>query len=136
LSGLDNIAPSSIVNLEIRQNPSLSICEVKSICDYLLSPNGTVEIYDNAPGCNSQQEVEDACTVGISEQQSASQLSTYPNPFTTTTTIEYELKEISNIQFTIYNVIGEVVYMGEDRMLQGKHIFIWTDGQGRILSYL
>jgi len=51
----------------------------------------------------------------------------HPNPFTTSTIIEYELKEISNIQFTIYNVIGEVVYMGEDRMMfQGKHSFTWA----------
>ena len=66
--------------------------------------------------------------VSIAESESHySTLETYPNPFTTSTTIEYELKEISNIQFTIYNVIGEVVYMTEDRMMpQGKHSFTWT----------
>ena len=51
----------------------------------------------------------------------------YPNPFTTSTTIEYELKDISNIQFTIYNVIGEVVYATEDRLMpQGSHAVTWS----------
>ena len=30
-------------------------------------------------------------------------------------------------QFTVYNVIGEVVYKAESRILhQGKHTFTWT----------
>ncbi|MBE9483525.1 MAG: T9SS type A sorting domain-containing protein, partial [Bacteroidetes bacterium] len=42
---------------------------------------------------------------------------------------EYELKEISNIQFTIYNVIGEVVYKAEDRILpRGSHKVTWSPG--------
>ena len=65
--------------------------------------------------------------VGIQEIfNNSPRISTFPNPFTTSTTIEYELKEISNIQFTIYNAMGEVVYMAEDRMMpQGKHGFTW-----------
>jgi len=55
------------------------------------------------------------------------EVKSYPNPFTITTTIEYELKEISNIQFTIYNVIGEVVYATEDRLMpQGSHTVTWS----------
>jgi len=65
--------------------------------------------------------------IGIEDSQRNHKFNVYPNPFTTSTTIEYELTEISNIQFAIYNVIGEVVYMGEDRMMpQGKHSFTWT----------
>jgi hypothetical protein len=76
--------------------------------------------------------------VGITELKTQQNyLNTFPNPFTTSTTIEYELKEISNIQFTIYNVIGEVVYMTEDRMMtKGKHNFIWsTEGLSEGLYY-
>ena len=68
-------------------------------------------------------------TIGYDDLQTIvnSRMSTYPNPFTTFTTIEYELSEISNIQFTIYNVIGEVVYQAVDRMMpQGKHSFTWS----------
>jgi len=127
LSGLDSIKAESITGLIIDDNGFLSECAIKSICDYLADPNGEITIYSNDTGCDTQAEVEEACFVGISEQQSDPPLSTHPNPFITSTTIEYELKEISNIQFTIYNVIGEVVYMGEDRMMpQGKHSFTWT----------
>ncbi len=61
LMGLENIESSSIINLDIINNISLSTCEVESICDYLVAPNGSIDIYDNASGCNSQEEVEDAC---------------------------------------------------------------------------
>lgn len=61
LSGLENIDLGSINELGIYNNPILSECDAQSICDYLVSPNGTVNIHDNAVGCNSQQEVEDDC---------------------------------------------------------------------------
>jgi len=56
-----------------------------------------------------------------------SSLKCYPNPFTTCTTIEYELTEPSRVQLRIYNAIGRVVYQAEDRnMAMGKHSFVWT----------
>ncbi len=51
----------------------------------------------------------------------------YPNPFSTTTTIEYELTEPSHVQLSIYNAIGEVVYNTEDRLMSvGKYSFTWS----------
>ena len=47
--------------LIITDNENLSSCDVQSVCDYLASPNSSVSILWNAPGCNSQQEVEEAC---------------------------------------------------------------------------
>ena len=63
----------------------------------------------------------------IGDYQSPVISSIHPNPFTTSTTIEYELTEPSHIQLTIYNSIGEEVYKAEDRMMpQGKHSFVWS----------
>lgn len=62
LSGLDNINPASIDGLFIINNAILSSCEVQSICNYLISPGGIVEIQYNADGCNSIVEVEGACS--------------------------------------------------------------------------
>ena len=130
LSGLDSINPENIEYLSLLENYGLSDCAVESICQYIINLNGLCNIFDNAQGCNNQAEIEDACTVGLPKQELELSISAYPNPFTTSTTIEYELKEISNLQFTIYNVIGEVVYMTEDRLMpQGKHIFTWTADQ-------
>lgn len=64
--------------------------------------------------------------VGI-EEHNKQTLSAYPNPFTTSTTMEYELTEPSHIQLTIYNAIGEEVYRAEDRLMpEGKHTFSWS----------
>ena len=61
LTGLDNIDASQMNGLLIYDNISLSLCEVQSICDYLVNPSGDLEIYNNAPGCNNPEEVEEAC---------------------------------------------------------------------------
>ena len=61
LAGLDNITAASINNLRIIFNDSLSNCAVRSIFDYLASPNGVVDIGSNATGCSGQWEVEAAC---------------------------------------------------------------------------
>ncbi len=45
----------------IRFNSALSTCEVESVCEYLSNPGGTVEIYNNATGCNNPYEVANAC---------------------------------------------------------------------------
>ncbi|MCK4568889.1 MAG: T9SS type A sorting domain-containing protein [Bacteroidales bacterium] len=129
LNGLDSINHTTIGDLIIFGNVQLSQCAIESICNYLINPNGNVLLGDNLTGCNSQAEVEEACTVGIPEQRSATQLSTHPNPFTTTTTIEYELTEPSCVQLTIYNAIGEVVYKTEDQVMpQGSHTVTWSPG--------
>lgn len=62
LSGIDNIKSYTIDDLYIENNDSLSSCAVKSICDYLVAPGGTVSIYGNSPGCNSQSEVHSDCS--------------------------------------------------------------------------
>ena len=62
ISGLDNIYPGSINDLNIVDNASLSVCDITSICEYLGSPGGAVNIQNNAPGCNSPEEVEVNCT--------------------------------------------------------------------------
>ena len=66
-------------------------------------------------------------SVSITENSNNESISTYPNPFTTSTTIEYKLTEASYVQLTIYNAIGETIHVAVDRMMpQGKHSFMWT----------
>ncbi len=60
--GLVNIDPASIADLYIADNATLSVCDIQSICEYLASPNGTVNIQNNATGCNSPVEVEEICS--------------------------------------------------------------------------
>jgi hypothetical protein len=113
LSGLDSIAPGSIMELTIYDNSSLSACNVKSICDYLASSYGTIEIHDNETGCDSKQEVEDACGVGLEESAASSWQSTVkisPNPASTNITIELpSTLPVNNTVLSIYNVNAQLV---------------------------
>jgi len=107
LSGTDNIEAESIENLSITYNPQLSTCEVQSVCDYLANPGGDIQIYVNAPGCNNSVEVEEACTVGIPEQETVSRLSLYPNPSFSEVTISRVEGIIDEV--SIYNKLGQRV---------------------------
>ncbi|HOP13609.1 MAG TPA: T9SS type A sorting domain-containing protein, partial [Lentimicrobium sp.] len=81
ISGLGHITSQSIQDLEIIYNHTLAECNIESICGYLADPNGTVEIYDNAPGCNSPEEVEAACdALSVSGVSRVNSLSLNPNP--------------------------------------------------------
>ena len=104
LFGLDNIDAATINGLYIAYNINLSHCEIESICEYLASPNGTILIKNNKTGCNSQQEVEDACAaIGVEELNPETSLAVYPNPTSTTLTIETPAKG----SLSIYNICGQ-----------------------------
>ncbi|MGB4969862.1 MAG: fibronectin type III domain-containing protein [Saprospiraceae bacterium] len=62
ISGLTNIPAGSIkgTGLTIQNNPALAICELPNICTYL-DGSGQRFISGNAPGCNSEQAVQNAC---------------------------------------------------------------------------
>jgi hypothetical protein len=87
LIGFENINLGSIQDLTIHDNNSLSDCDVQSICQYLASPNGTITIYNNAPGCNSQAEVEAACLTSVEEIMAKKEITIFPNPATSLITI-------------------------------------------------
>ena len=108
LRGLDNIDAGSISDLSIYFNNSLSSCEVQSICDYLISPTGTIEIFDNAPGCNSQEEVEDACSVSVENVNPEYDISIFPNPANNQLTIFCKNGTIEEV--IIYNQTGQKVF--------------------------
>lgn len=108
LDGLNNISAGSIDELYIRGNPSLSSCDVQSICDYLVIPNGTISIGGNAPGCNSQTEVEAACLVTVEETTTGNGFTIIPNPAKDNITISYPV--ITDITaLSIFNMSGEKV---------------------------
>ena len=61
LAGLDNINPASISNLFLQSSQNLSTCNVESICTYISTFGSQYTISGNAEGCNSFNEVLDAC---------------------------------------------------------------------------
>jgi len=107
LSGIDSINSECIQNLYIRANNSLLECDVQSICQYLISPNGTVSIFDNATGCNSREEVESICQTYI-QDNSSFKFSIFPNPAMDIIYISKKNNEPIK-RINIYNQFGQVV---------------------------
>jgi len=127
LTGLHNIDAGSITDLWIGGNVSLSSCEVQSICDYLVSPNGFFYIDNNASGCNSQAEVEEACeSVSVNELQIALECIASPNPFTTYTTFEYTLGKPSTVTISTFNPQGQLIEKIVQEQPKGEQKIHWN----------
>jgi hypothetical protein len=89
LKELKKIGPNSISELLIRGNESLADCAAESICGYLISPAGMIEIHDNSSGCNTRPEVEAACAIiSVNDIGKDPAFYIYPNPSSAQITIE------------------------------------------------
>ena len=106
LTGLDSIEAGSISNLYITNNFYLTECDVQSICEYLAAPNGTIKIHDNAPGCNSQAEVEEACLNSSRRKSNKGEITLFPNPATSFITINVNGGQPIE-EAIIYNHLGQ-----------------------------
>jgi hypothetical protein len=53
-------------------------------------------------------------------------LNNFPNPFTTSATLSYELQEPENVQLSIYNHLGQIVYQTQENQLKGNQQLIWN----------
>ena len=104
LSGLDNVDFGSMISLSIFDNLSLSTCNIESVCEYLMDPNG-IYIDNNAPGCNTIEEIEDSCLTATQETTfKKNNFKIFPNPTKKTITIE----STSKIEaVSIFNQTGQ-----------------------------
>jgi hypothetical protein len=50
----------------------------------------------------------------------------YPNPFSTLTTLSYELKQPEKVTMSIYNHLGKLVYQTQENQSQGVQQLIWN----------
>jgi len=112
LSGLDNIEAGTINFINISNNASLVNCDVHSFCNYLAAPNTFLTIYDNAPGCNSPEEVIAACDsiqTSILEFSDENIFTVSPNPLESSTKIEYTLHQNSQVTLQILDLNGKSI---------------------------
>ena len=108
LVGIEHVEAASINSLSISYNSLLSACAVQSVCDYLIIPGSNVDIYDNAPGCNSQQEVEDACDsiTFVKNEIVKPDLTISPNPIDDLSLLSVNIRSKSSVEVCIYNTTG------------------------------
>jgi hypothetical protein len=129
LAGLENVFTDSIDRFHVVGNDSLSYCQIQNMCEYLemYDDYSHIYIFSNAPGCNSQEEVRDSCeVVTIEEITIAGGIISSPNPFTTSTTLSYELRQPENVSLSIYNHLGQLVYQTQETQPQGSQQLIWN----------
>jgi hypothetical protein len=90
---------------EIINNDNLSECAIQGVCE-ILSTNHEFYISDNAPGCNSVQEVDSACfPVYIPEHSPAHDLTIFPNPVSNRLNINFQFPTTSNSQFSSLRMV-------------------------------
>ncbi len=65
-------------------------------------------------------------TDDISEYNNEQSVMIYPNPLTTSATIEYELNQPEKVTLTIYDYLGKQVYQAQEDQPQGKQQLIWN----------
>ena len=61
----------------------------------------------------------------------------YPNPFNPATTIEYSLPQNSDVNFEIYNILGQMIYSQVSiNQSAGRHSIVWqgNNNQGQQIS--
>ncbi len=80
ISGVTGIDFTKLNNFHLSGNDSLSYCHYEPICTYIDQNLGKHDIKFNKKGCNSAEEILEACrTVGVEEWDEV-QVSIYPNP--------------------------------------------------------
>lgn len=108
LVGLDNLGAESMNYLVIVHNSNLKTCEVETVCNYLIGQRGYVEIHDNLTGCNSEDEVNQACLVNLEPKKYIkSKVKIYPNP--TSSMLNITSENMRFIRINIFNSFGQKV---------------------------
>jgi hypothetical protein len=127
LKSLDNINAGSVEVIYIYNNRLLSECSIKSICDYLAKPDAMVNIHDNLTGCDSEEQVKEACEASsVNENPFSNSVHIQPNPFTSATEIKYKLIQPATITLGFYNQFGKKVDQIEQKQSAGKQHVVWS----------
>lgn len=109
LTGLDHINPNGISHLIIENNDMLSECEVLSICQYLMD-GGDNTIINNETGCNTVDEVIEACEwVNVSEEPVYDEITIEPNPTESIITVRFRGQGSGYRELSVFDLSGRLV---------------------------
>lgn len=105
IDALDDFA-TNFATVTIMNNPNLSQCAVKRVCQSLLLNAASVSIENNGVGCNSVAQVDAVCqSMGIYDLDLNEEILIFPNPSSS----RFELTTSPNIiihEVIIYNQLG------------------------------
>lgn len=108
IEGLSNIDVNYLTSLNISYCPNLSVCAYEPICRYLEESNTNYVIENNDLGCNSREEILEACEMVSTDNimNSHITINLYPNPANRVITIDCS-KKIERVE--IHKINGQKV---------------------------
>ena len=128
LTSLDRLDGGLLDSLVITENSSLTECDIQSVCNYLGLPGSKATIEDNAPGCQSREEVLAGCSAGTPDGTGIDKatLRLYPNPATTDVNCEVRIRQRQKVRLAVFDLFGKEVEKLFDNVLSaGEHRFTW-----------
>jgi hypothetical protein len=129
ISSLNEFNSDSLVVLEIAFNSSLSECNIESVCHYISNPvpGNNVTIHANAEGCATEDEVEAACGVGITEINQMHNIEVFPNPVRDIADFSLQIADFGKVTLKIYNICGqEIATVLDEDLSPGVHHVLWN----------
>jgi hypothetical protein len=109
LTGLDSLDHQKLTDLIILDNPALSYCHVKSICDYLLVPSNHDSIAGNATGCTDRIQVTGNCFTGDGAISTSDEPRIFPVPVNDILNIDLAGYKGEASRLIIINVNGRIM---------------------------
>jgi hypothetical protein len=90
-------------------------------------PHASVFIEGNAPGCNTPEEIKQACdSLPVPEISKLCSLMIHPNPFSEVTMISFELDSPAGVEIKIYDRLGRIVReFSRQNYPTGTHSITW-----------
>ena len=92
----------------ILRNPSLEICHISMVCDFIAQNKfESFNIHTNAPGCQSKDEVKNACLTSSDDYSDLPAISIFPNPVTDVVRL---VSSAPLRSVTLYDISGKKIY--------------------------
>lgn len=113
LHGLDSIRSLSIQDLALLSNPSLSVCDVKSICQYLVIPSSPYAISENLSGCSTRTQILASCDGnGLNSRPGqTNDILLFPNP--TAGLVQIKGRAMNGARVVVIDSSGKKIYRTE-----------------------
>lgn len=113
IDGISNIQVNSVTSVVVVNNSNLSMCTNTLICDAI--DIGIASFGSNAPGCNANFEVEQACELAIPDASAKNTVTIFPNP--ASSHFEVRAPSVQSLEIEIYSISGQRIYTTTQRQV-------------------
>ena len=136
IEGLANVDAGLLDSISIIDNVTLSMCSMKSVCDFLNLDMGKYSISNNAVGCNDKVSILAQCNTTSSFFEKSNDVTFYPNPATDFVYFKglkgirkLGIYHISGILIQSVEVKGDELVLPVDHLVSGIYFLKPTDPQ-------